>query len=103
MKNNVSVIILICELNSGWCYYDDIVVSYCSDRRIPRGTKCSYALAKLLSNGYKLLDTQAIQNCGQIIYTLSKSKTSIPSIPTIPRSEERRVGKECRSRWSPYH
>ena len=21
----------------------------------------------------------------------------------IPRSEERRVGKECRSRWSPYH
>src|SRR3712207_6988358 len=22
---------------------------------------------------------------------------------TAPRSEERRVGKECRSRWSPYH
>ena len=22
---------------------------------------------------------------------------------TKPRSEERRVGKECRSRWSPYH
>ena len=26
------------------------------------------------------------------------------SIPDdFPRSEERRVGKECRSRWSPYH
>ena len=24
-------------------------------------------------------------------------------INTWPRSEERRVGKECRSRWSPYH
>ena len=24
-------------------------------------------------------------------------------LPWIPRSEERRVGKECRSRWSPYH
>src|SRR5256885_8263535 len=23
--------------------------------------------------------------------------------PDILRSEERRVGKECRSRWSPYH
>ena len=23
--------------------------------------------------------------------------------PTTTRSEERRVGKECRSRWSPYH
>ena len=22
---------------------------------------------------------------------------------SVPRSEERRVGKECRSRWSPYH
>src|SRR2546427_12592944 len=25
------------------------------------------------------------------------------SIIILPRSEERRVGKECRSRWSPYH
>ena len=24
-------------------------------------------------------------------------------LTTGPRSEERRVGKECRSRWSPYH
>src|SRR3712207_8313973 len=23
--------------------------------------------------------------------------------PAVHRSEERRVGKECRSRWSPYH
>ena len=26
-----------------------------------------------------------------------------PYINIDPRSEERRVGKECRSRWSPYH
>src|SRR2546428_12136400 len=26
-----------------------------------------------------------------------------PSVATVRRSEERRVGKECRSRWSPYH
>ena len=24
-------------------------------------------------------------------------------LPPFSRSEERRVGKECRSRWSPYH
>ena len=24
-------------------------------------------------------------------------------VTTYSRSEERRVGKECRSRWSPYH
>ena len=26
-----------------------------------------------------------------------------PTVSRNPRSEERRVGKECRSRWSPYH
>src|ERR1017187_7620750 len=30
--------------------------------------------------------------------------TRQPAWPVLPaRSEERRVGKECRSRWSPYH
>jgi hypothetical protein len=28
---------------------------------------------------------------------------AIGAIEGIGRSEERRVGKECRSRWSPYH
>ena len=30
---------------------------------------------------------------------------SIPAVTAgfLARSEERRVGKECRSRWSPYH
>src|SRR2546430_9318200 len=27
----------------------------------------------------------------------------IAALQFIERSEERRVGKECRSRWSPYH
>ena len=32
---------------------------------------------------------------GKLDYVCSKKNMS--------RSEERRVGKECRSRWSPYH
>ena len=32
----------------------------------------------------------------------NREVTLIPQILTN-RSEERRVGKECRSRWSPYH
>ena len=29
---------------------------------------------------------------------------SVPRLTSVEiRSEERRVGKECRSRWSPYH
>ena len=35
----------------------------------------------------------------------ASSTTLLGAIPEIrqERSEERRVGKECRSRWSPYH
>ena len=46
---------------------------------------------------------------GSIIRTkLEESQLSIAEFAerinrTRPRSEERRVGKECRSRWSPYH
>ena len=29
--------------------------------------------------------------------------TNVKNMKKILRSEERRVGKECRSRWSPYH
>ena len=32
-----------------------------------------------------------------------RSKFAIPQQVVSIRSEERRVGKECRSRWSPYH
>src|SRR5258708_28612240 len=32
------------------------------------------------------------------------SAAALPQVrPARARSEERRVGKECRSRWSPYH
>ena len=38
---------------------------------------------------------------------LAKAQELVPDLVItdvmMPRSEERRVGKECRSRWSPYH
>ena len=53
-------------------------------------------------------------NAGQIETYLAGSSTAAAtytddtggtphSNPIAERSEERRVGKECRSRWSPYH
>src|SRR3989449_9024214 len=32
-----------------------------------------------------------------------KSVSALSVMRLVARSEERRVGKECRSRWSPYH
>ena len=36
----------------------------------------------------------------KILYALHDDELCVQD---IARSEERRVGKECRSRWSPYH
>ena len=35
--------------------------------------------------------------------TLTATVTNDHNPGGVTRSEERRVGKECRSRWSPYH
>ena len=34
---------------------------------------------------------------------IEKRDLAKTTLDTVLRSEERRVGKECRSRWSPYH
>ena len=36
-------------------------------------------------------------------YSKTKDRTLRNELIETTRSEERRVGKECRSRWSPYH
>src|ERR1041385_8642588 len=53
---------------------------------------------------------QQLQKALQRIDQLKKEKTAtsdkvneLEQEKTTTRSEERRVGKECRSRWSPYH
>ena len=38
-----------------------------------------------------------------IMMDCTNIETATSSIMPVLRSEERRVGKECRSRWSPYH
>ena len=45
-------------------------------------------------------------NAGHATITIAKDATATVKNGSVvggTRSEERRVGKECRSRWSPYH
>ena len=37
------------------------------------------------------------------IESISKTELGLDGLEIVVGSEERRVGKECRSRWSPYH
>src|SRR2546425_5128868 len=51
-------------------------------------------------------DLRAIAGGGRydnLIKLISGGKVDLPALGFGMRSEERSVGKECRSRWSPYH
>ena len=60
----------------------------------------------ILYDGNEKLDRQKVQeklgdNKAEII--IGAFDEALLSRIDLLRSEERRVGKECRSRWSPYH
>ena len=54
-----------------------------------------YAEVQDVEAGFRALSRDEQTQCAAL---LSEAAVIIDS-----RSEERRVGKECRSRWSPYH
>src|ERR1039457_229952 len=47
----------------------------------------------------------AFQKTNPNFYTITyiNCSAAVKALSDVIRSEERRVGKECRSRWSPYH
>src|SRR5947209_15559902 len=67
-------------------------------------------------DGIRDIGVTGVQTCALPIFP-SSSRSTPPAAALVPRepattfrplprytrSEERRVGKECRSRWSPYH
>ncbi len=46
---------------------------------------------------------EAIQELAKYAVNVMQGKDDKSAFVSVIRSEERRVGKECRSRWSPYH
>src|SRR6266576_3773762 len=65
-------------------------------------------------DGIRVLYVTRVQTCALPIWSMSLATGVDSRIPfgishdggsswSTTRSEERRVGKECRSRWSPYH
>ena len=54
--------------------------------------------------GFEPLQSGMEQDEGsRILFPTMKSLDGVNKKNDVNRSEERRVGKECRSRWSPYH
>src|SRR3989442_11833804 len=73
---------------------------------LPISNRDARALSRLGEEGYRLTVTgtritiRAFRPAG-VFYGVETLRQLLP--PDVFRSEERRVGKECRSRWSPYH
>ena len=55
---------------------------------------CYLVVKEIKEQSYNFVQHPPIEN---------RSSDPRASTPSTTRSEERRVGKECRSRWSPYH
>ena len=49
------------------------------------------------------LDEQESNDADEEVQNEEANNNNAQEEPEATRSEERRVGKECRSRWSPYH
>src|SRR5258706_8828390 len=60
-------------------------------------------LARLLRQATLSLDFRGLQNPLQRGFYARRLLQAAGGTRAEQRSEERRVGKECRSRWSPYH
>ena len=50
----------------------------------------------------ELIKTKGKENIPVCLLTITNNSGGGQPV-SMERSEERRVGKECRSRWSPYH
>ena len=51
----------------------------------------------------QVLERQGAFRTVSVWYLQTSASGAMALYAKRPRSEERRVGKECRSRWSPYH
>ena len=75
---------------------------------LPRNKHMERALTYIYGIG--LASTRKILDKADLPYQMNSDDLSSDDvnwlrtiIKALTRSEERRVGKECRSRWSPYH
>ena len=62
-----------------------------------------WTLALFLQSNTEDLAIQQIADASATVLGRQLSDGEVVDHNTVGRSEERRVGKECRSRWSPYH
>src|SRR5256886_10220729 len=83
-----------CDWSSDVCSSDLQTRTISGSKKVPLPS-CSACIAPVRVSAHSIRSD---------VYASNTSATANTRAPSgISRSEERRVGKECRSRWSPYH
>src|SRR5687768_18352926 len=68
------------------------------------GANREFILNRIPHVGRLLVDDAAgLLRHAEVVVLATGEPDFLPLLQQLDRSEERRVGKECRSRWSPYH
>ena len=105
-KQKTAYEILTCDWSSDVCS-SDLAISYGGYRQKSREAQPTIPQLKedmkiMHAMGIRILRTYNVQlaQAPNILKAISELKEEDEN---FERSEERRVGKECRSRWSPYH
>ena len=83
-------------------------VQYCEEIYRRWGTPAIFKISPLVNPGFDAMLADrgyVVQHTTHVMtMDLANFAKKDPAVAvTVSRSEERRVGKECRSRWSPYH
>ena len=71
-------------------------------RKFSRKQISAVGLAVMMSEQGSVMAAEVSQEETTVAAEIQAEKSE-SVLPEKSRSEERRVGKECRSRWSPYH
>src|SRR3712207_8205394 len=64
---------------------------------------CRAGVGKLAFTGSAATGRRVMSACAETLTPVLMELGGKDAMIVADRSEERRVGKECRSRWSPYH
>src|SRR3989441_12864506 len=90
-------LVLLDEIGRGTSTYDGVAIAWAVTEHLHNVIGCKTVFATHYHELTQLTEELAhARNCNVAVREVGDEIVFL-------RSEERRVGKECRSRWSPYH
>src|SRR5256886_10935281 len=103
-----------CEVSCRWLFFFFQAEDGIRDLTVTGVQTCALPISVELTTRLESLsaaETPPVSRCqytgkapsGSVKMVSLPVEFTISNPRNVPRSEERRVGKECRSRWSPYH